>query len=77
MLPNLDGFGVLEELKLDKRTAQIPIVVVSAKDITDGERKRLNGYIEAIYQKGSLPHRAFVDQVVQVIEQKTAHKGES
>ncbi len=77
MLPGLDGFGVLEELKLDRRTRHIPIVVVSAKDITRSERERLNGYIEAIYQKGSLPTRAFVDQVVEVIEHKNAHKGDS
>lgn len=77
MMPNLDGFGVLEELKLDKRTRHVPIIVVSAKDITGEERERLQGRIEAIYQKGSLPPRAFVDQVVNVLEQKNTSKGES
>jgi threonine synthase len=77
MMPNLDGFGVLEELKLDKRTGHIPIIIVSAKDITSEERQRLEGQIAAIYQKGSLPPRAFADQVVEVLQQKTAHKGES
>jgi threonine synthase len=76
MMPGLDGFGLIEELKLDKRTEHIPVVIVSAKDITDEERRRLNGHIEAIYQKGSLAPRAFVAQVVNVIENKTAHKGE-
>ncbi len=38
------------------------------------ERKRLNGHIEAVYQKGSLPTRKFVDQVIQVIEDKSANK---
>ena len=69
-MPNLDGFGVLEELKSDKRTCDIPVIVVSAKDLTDIDRKRLNGNIEAIYQKGSLPARTFVDQVVEVLEHK-------
>jgi len=68
MMPGIDGFGLVEELKLDPRTAPIPIVVVSAKDISTEERARLNGHIEALYQKGSLPPRKFVDQVVQVIE---------
>jgi CheY-like chemotaxis protein len=77
MMPEIDGLGVLEELKFDKRTEKIPIIVVSAKDITDADRSRLNGYIEAIYQKGSLPPRVFVEQVVGVIENKTTHKGES
>ncbi|RPI95295.1 MAG: pyridoxal-phosphate dependent enzyme [Chloroflexi bacterium] len=71
-MPGIDGFGLVEELKLDPRTKDIPVVVVSAKDITPDERKRLNGHIEAVYQKGSLPPRKFVDEVVQVLEEKSA-----
>jgi threonine synthase len=72
MMPGIDGFGVVEELRLDPRTRDIPIVVVSAKDITTEERKRLNGHIEAVYQKGSLSPRKFVDQVIHVIEDKNS-----
>ena len=71
MMPGIDGFGLVEELKLDPRTRNIPIVVVSAKDITPEERKRLNGHIEAVYQKGTYPPRKFVDQVIQVIAEKS------
>jgi threonine synthase len=74
-MPGIDGFGLVEELKLDPRTREIPVVIVSAKDITPEERKRLNGHIEAVYQKGSLLPRRFVDQVVQVIEEKTLEQG--
>jgi threonine synthase len=70
-MPGIDGFGLVEELKLDPRTRHIPVVVVSAKDITNEERGRLNGQIEALYQKGSLPTRKFVDKVIGVIEEKT------
>lgn len=69
-MPGIDGFGFVEELKLDPRTQNIPVVVVSAKDISAEERKRLNGHIEAVYQKGSLPTRKFVDEVINVIEEK-------
>lgn len=75
-MPGIDGFGFVEELKLDPRTKDIPVVVVSAKDITDEERKRLNGHIQAVYQKGSLPARKFVDQVVHAIEEKSTEAGE-
>lgn len=76
-MPGIDGFGLVEELKLDPRTQHIPVVVVSAKDITADERKRLNGHIEAVYQKGSLPTRKFVDQVIHVIEDKLDDKNKS
>jgi len=71
MMPGIDGFGMVEELRLDPRTKNIPIVVVSAKDITREEQERLNGHIEALYQKASLPPRKFVDQLIQVIEDKS------
>ena len=76
MMPGIDGFGLVEELKLDPRTRDIPVVVVSAKDITPDERKRLNGHIEAVYQKGSIPPRKFVDQMIHVIEEKSGEQGE-
>src|SRR5688572_22154440 len=76
-MPGIDGFGLVEELKLDPRTKDIPVVVVSAKDITAEERKRLNGQIEAVYQKGSLPTRKFVDQVINVIEDKMDDKSKA
>jgi threonine synthase len=76
-MPGIDGFGLVEELKLDPRTRDIPVVVVSAKDITAEERSRLNGNIEALYQKGSLPTRKFVDQVIHVIEDKNESKSGS
>lgn len=78
MMPGIDGFGLVEELKMDPRTKNIPIVVVSAKDITAEERERLNGFIEAVYQKCSLPPRKFVEQMVQVIEEdrKEVESGE-
>ena len=69
-MPGMDGFGLVEELKLDPRTRDIPVVVVSAKDITAEERRRLNGNIEAVYQKGSLQPRKFVDQLIHTIEDK-------
>jgi threonine synthase len=70
MMPGIDGFALVEELRLDPRTKGLPIIVVSAKDINPEERKRLNGHIEAVIQKGSLQPRNFVDRVIQVIEDK-------
>jgi threonine synthase len=77
MMPEIDGFGVIEKLKDDPRTQHIPVIVVSAKDISGDEWQLLRGQIEGIYQKGSLPPRDFVNQVVEVIEQKTMAKGEA
>jgi hypothetical protein len=50
-------------------------MVVSAKDITVDERKRLNGHIQAVYQKGSLSTKKFVDKVINVIEESSEIQG--
>lgn len=73
-MPEMDGFTLVEALKMDARTQNIPVVVVSARDITNEERQRLNGHIQALYQKGSLPPREFVGRVVQVIDDKHEDK---
>lgn len=69
MMPKMDGFDVLENLKLDKSTANIPVIVVSAKDLTKEDWQRLENQIEGLYQKGSLPAMDFINQVVEVIEE--------
>jgi threonine synthase len=75
MMPGLDGFHVLAELKRDDRTRRIPVIVVSAKHITEVERLQLDGYIEAVYQKGAFSTRTFIDQVVHVLDRRAAHAG--
>jgi len=46
MMPGMDGFEVAETLKSRPRTENIPIIVVSAKELTVAERMRLVGHIE-------------------------------
>jgi len=57
MMPELDGFGLLEIMKQDDQLKDIPVIVVSAKELTPSERKRLAGQVQALWQKGS-----FTDQ---------------
>jgi len=53
MMPELDGFGFLEELHRRPHGNEIPVVVITAKDLTDEDRARLNGGVERILEKGS------------------------
>lgn len=77
MMPELDGFGVIERLKHKPETRDIPIIVVSAKELTAYDKAKLSGNIEAIFQKGSLPPKIFVNQVVEMIERNSlSHEGE-
>ncbi len=51
MMPGVTGFDVVEALKRDAATAAIPILVVTAKDITPEDRAALNGNVLQIMQK--------------------------
>jgi signal transduction histidine kinase/DNA-binding response OmpR family regulator len=51
MMPKMDGFEFLDELRGRPDWQDIPVVVITAKDLTDEDRSRLNGGVERIIQK--------------------------
>jgi CheY-like chemotaxis protein len=53
MMPEMDGFSFIEALRQNLAWRSIPIVVVTAKDLTEEDRLRLNGYVQYIVDKGS------------------------
>ncbi len=66
-MPDMDGFELLEALKSDAETRDIPVMVVSAKTLTPEERHRLEGLVNSLWQKGSFNTRELVDHVVQTL----------
>jgi CheY-like chemotaxis protein len=53
MMPELDGFGFVERLRAEPSWRAIPVLVVTAKDLTPEERLRLTGWVEQVLQKGA------------------------
>ena len=53
VMPDLDGFGVVGALKADPKTRDIPILILTAHDLTSDDRQRLAGKVMAIVEKGS------------------------
>jgi CheY-like chemotaxis protein len=50
-MPHMDGFELCDELRKSTAWYRIPVVVITAKDLTEEERRRLNGGVERILQK--------------------------
>jgi CheY-like chemotaxis protein len=69
MMPEVDGFAVLESLKSDEKTRSIPIIVVTAKDLTKKDRQRLNHRVEALVQKGVLNQEELLEDVAAALRQ--------
>ena len=53
MMPEINGFEFLVELRQRSEWRDIPVLVVTAKDLTAEERSRLNGDVERVLQKGA------------------------
>lgn len=53
MMPEMDGFQFVSALRQHSDWRSLPILVVTAMDLTPGDRLALNGYVEQILQKGS------------------------
>ena len=67
MMPVMDGFDFVLELRKVESWRTIPIVVVTAKDITDDDRRRLTGNVERILQKGSYDREELLEEVRSLI----------
>jgi CheY-like chemotaxis protein len=53
MMPEMDGFEFVMRMQQEASFRDIPIVVLSAKDLTAQDRQRLNGHVVKILQKGT------------------------
>ena len=53
MMPEMDGFEFLDALRSRDGARAIPVVVMTAKELTDEDRSRLNGGVERVLAKGT------------------------
>lgn len=68
MMPDMDGFMLLELLKKDPDLAEIPVVVVTAKELVPEERRRLTGMIQRLLQKGTFLDDELVSEINKALE---------
>ncbi|RJQ51926.1 MAG: response regulator [Desulfobacteraceae bacterium] len=63
MMPEMDGFQFLEEVRKRKEWQSIPIIVVTAKELTLEDLRRLDGAVEKIVYKNALPQEELLGMV--------------
>ena len=74
MMPEMDGFEFVAELRRHEPWRAIPIVVVTAKDLTDDDRERLNGHVEKILQKGAHGREQLLAEVRDLVAASVARR---
>ena len=70
-MPEMDGFEFAERLRENKEWLDIPVVVITAKDLTKEDHARLKGNVEAIMQKGSYSKGELLSEVSERIKKIT------
>ena len=74
MMPSVNGFDVVEALREGAETAQIPIIVMTAKRITAEDHQRLDGAVTTIMEKGQFDRARFTTEVRRAMSgRQTAH----
>ncbi|MDQ6737732.1 MAG: response regulator [Gemmatimonadota bacterium] len=79
MMPEMDGFEFLAEIRSPARASKVPVVVVTAKELTQAERTQLNGHVTTVLQKGAHSRDELLSEVASQLGnrfRRTAQVGE-
>jgi PAS domain S-box-containing protein len=63
MMPEMDGFEFVFELRRLELGRSVPIVVLTAKELDDGDHQRLNGGVQRVLQKASYSRESLLLEV--------------
>jgi signal transduction histidine kinase/CheY-like chemotaxis protein len=67
MMPELDGFELIAELRQRPEWRSLPVVVITAKDITPEEHLKLKGTVAQIFQKGAFSREELLTEVKNLV----------
>lgn len=68
MMPVMDGVEFIEEFRKHEQWSSIPVIVLTAKDLTAAERQRLNGDVERILEKSTLSRDELLQELRKLME---------
>jgi len=74
MMPEMDGFEFLAALRGHAAWRAIPVVVITARDLSGEDRERLNGRVERILQKGAHGREALLTEVRDLVASGVARR---
>ena len=75
MMPEMDGFEFVAEFRRHDGWRSIPIIVVTAKDVAEEDRDRLNGGVERILQKGAYTREVLLREVRDLVAACVTRRG--
>ncbi len=74
MMPEMDGFDFASALRRLDKWRDVPILVMTAMDVSAEDRLRLNGHVLGILQKGSYSREALLEEIRREIQKHLSRK---
>ncbi len=74
MMPEMDGFEFVEKLSENPRWMEIPVIVLTAKDLTTEDRRHLENRVRTVFQKGAYRRDTLLNEIRQLLDQQTHGK---
>jgi CheY-like chemotaxis protein len=76
MMPEMDGFELVEELRRQETWRALPVVVITGRDLTVVDRARLSGSVERVLVKGGHGTEALLREVRELLARSTARRSD-
>ena len=74
MMPEMDGFEFLAELNKRPEFSDVPVVLVTAADLTPEDHRRLNGGVEQIVLKAGIGRELLLQQLERIVRRHLGRK---
>jgi Amt family ammonium transporter len=75
MMPVMDGFEFLNELRKFEEYVEIPVVVLTAKELTDEDLAMLSGNVQSVVQKGSIGRDQLLEKLGNMLRRRADTDG--
>ena len=77
LMPGISGFDVVDRMQADERWRDIPVFVVTAKDLTPADQQRLQGSVQRVLEKSGQALRQLSDELRAVAPHREARQSGS
>ena len=67
MMPDVNGFAVVEALRSDPATQHVPIMILTARNLTAADKRQLNGHVSTILSRGSTAAADLIEHLRQLV----------
>ena len=71
-MPEIDGFTILERLRIDEHLRNLPVIVITGADLTNEQQKQLDDLGQRLLQKSSLREKDLIATIENTLQRVKA-----